>query len=402
MSIRLTGLAISVLAVTLFASCAPAAPAPAATDAPKPAPPAAAPAATTAPAPAAAPAASPAAAPAATSNVSGAAKPAGDQKAVADFYQGKTVRIIVGSAAGGGYDTYARVVAKVLPKYIPGSPTVIVENMEGAGSLRAANYVYKAAPKDGTVIGHIQGGLFLQQVLGQEGIEFDSTKWRVLGIPAVEKPLCVATTKSGFKSIAEAMNPGGRQFVVGGNAPGSSTWDTAVRLKGALDLNIKLVDGYDGTAKVRLAMDQGELDGICGWGYESLKATGWDRIQAGDYKVVAQVWDEPLKDIESAPQALQLAKTDEARQIIRLGILTTSKILRPFLLAPEVPDERAAAIRQAFDQAWKDPDFLAEAAKAKIEVSPMSGEEAEKLIRELFAMPEGIKARLKQINENKG
>jgi hypothetical protein len=174
-----------------------------------------------------------------------------------------------------------------------------------------------------------------------------------------------------------------------------------VRLRAALDLNLKLVDGYDGTAKIRLAMDQGELDGICGWGYESVRATAWDRVQSGDYKVIAQVWDEPLKDLENVPLAIQLAKTDEARQIIRLGIITPGKILRPFLVAPEVPEERTVALRQAFEQTWNDKDFVDEATKAKLEVSPMQGQEAEKLIRELFDMPEGLKTRLKQINENK-
>jgi hypothetical protein len=144
-------------------------------------------------------------------------------------------------------------------------------------------------------------------------------------------------------------------------------------------------------------MDQGEVDGVCGWGYESVRATGWDRVQSGEYLVISQVWDQPLKDLENVPKALDLAKTDEAKQIIRLGILTPGKILRPFVVAPEVPDDRAAALRQAFDQTFKDAEFLADAEKAKLEVSPLSGAEGEALVKELASMPEGLKAKLKEI-----
>ena len=398
---RAVSLVVSTALAIAFAACTPAAPAPTAappkpTEAPKPAAPAA---------PAASPAATtaPAAAPAAASPApAAAAAPKADTKAVEDFYRGQTIRIIVGSAAGGGYDAYARAIARYMGKYIPGNPTVIVENMEGAASLRAANHVYKVAPKDGTTIGHIQGGLFLQQLFGLQGVEFDSLKWQVLGAPTTDKGLCVVTKQSGFKSITEAMNPGGRQLVVGGNAPGAATWDGPMRLKAALDLNIKVVDGYDGTAKIRLAMDQGELDGMCGWGFESVKATAWDRVQSGDYIPILQTTEEPLPELKDVPMALQLAKTDEARQLIRLGIIVPGKIIRPFVVAPEVPAERVQALRQAFESTMKDPQFIDETQKSKLDLAPISGQEVEKSIRDLFAMPENLKARLKQINEGKG
>jgi tripartite-type tricarboxylate transporter receptor subunit TctC len=399
MQFRLTYVATGALLAAVL-GCAPTTPAPTAapaqpTEAPKPA----ATAAPAAPAAATAAPAAPTAVPTAAAKPAAAAPAKVDSKAIEEFYQGKTVRIIVGSGAGGGYDSYARAVARHLPKHIPGAPTVIVENMEGAGSLRAANHVYKVAAKDGTIIGHIQGGLFVQQLLGLQGIEFDALEYRVLGIPAVEKPLCVATAKSGIKSLQEVMNPGGKELVVGGNAPGSSIWDTAMRLRSALDLNLKMVDGYDGTARVRLAMDQGEVDGICGWGYESVRATGWDRVETGDYVVIAQVSEEPLEGLENVPLALQLAKTDEARQLIRLGSIVPGKVLRPFVMAPDVPQERIVALRQAFDAVWSDQEFIQDADKSKLELSPIPGEEAERLIRELMAMPEAVKSRLKQINE---
>jgi tripartite-type tricarboxylate transporter receptor subunit TctC len=380
---------VGLMALALLAACAPAAPSPTAapakpTEAPKP----------TAPAPTAAPAAvatspAPAAAPA----------PKVDTRAIEEFYRGKTIRVIVGSAPGGGYDTYARAVARHIGKHIAGSPNVIVENVPGAGSLKAANQVYRTEAKDGTVIGHIQGGLFVQQLLGLEGVEFDALKWQVLGVPSSDNNTCVVTKESGLTSLNEVMNPGGKQIIVGGNAPGSATWDVAMRLRSALDLNLKMVDGYDGTAKIRLAMDQGEVDGICGWGYESVRATAWDRVQSGDYVVIAQVTEQPMPELEKVPLALQLAKTEEDRELIRLGIMVPSKILRPFLIAPEVPAERSQALRQAFDATMKDKDFVADAEKSQLELAPLSGQEAEQAIRQLFEMPENIKTRLKQITD---
>jgi tripartite-type tricarboxylate transporter receptor subunit TctC len=348
-------------------------------------------------APADKPAEKPAAKPA--EPVAAAPAPKVDTKALADFYKDKTLRIIVGSAPGGGYDAYARLVSRHIGKHIPGTPNAIVENVPGAASLRAANQVYKLEPKDGTIIGHTQGGLFLQQLMGQGGVEYDALKWQVLGVPTVEEPTCVVTAKSGFKSLADAMNPGGRQIILGGNAPGAATWDGPMRMKAALDLNIKMVEGYDGTAKIRLAMDQGEVDGMCGWGFESVKATAWDRVQSGEYVVIAQAAEKPLKDLQNVPMALDLAKTEDAKQLIRLGIIVPGKIIRPFMIAPEVPADRSQALRQAFAAAMKDPELLQEAEKSQLDINPIAGEEAEKLIRDLWAMPEGLKTKLKQINE---
>lgn len=390
--------------VAMSVACAPAAapaptatkPAVAPTSAPAPAKPTQ-PAKVVAPSPAASPLASPASSPVAAP----ASKPGFDAQAVSSFYRGKTIRIIVGSAPGGGYDTYARAIARHMGRLIPGEPNVIVENMPGAGSLRAANHVYKVGDKDGTVIGHIQGGLFTQQMLGLEGVEFEARKWQVLGAPARDNNTCVVTKEKGVKSLAEARKPNGKELIFGGNAPGSATWDVAQRLRVALNLNVKLIEGYDGTSKLRLAMDQGEIDGICGWGFESLRATGWDRVQAGDYVVVAQVSEKPLPELEQVPLALDMAQTQEDKDLIRLGIIVPSNILRPFVVAPEVPADRVAALRQAFADTLKDPEFLADATKAKLELNPLTGEEVQKLIGDLFAMPDSLKTKLRQINERK-
>ena len=382
-------LLVSLLGAALIAAaCAPsAAPTPTSAPAtPKPT----APGGTAAEAPRPAATVAPAAQPASSAN-----------DAVQQFYSGKTVRIIVGSAPGGGYDTYARAIARHLGRYIPGQPTVIVENMPGAGSLVAANHVYKAADKDGTIIGHIQGGLFLQQVLGLPGVEFDSLKWQVLGAPTSDNTLCIVSKQTGVKSLNEIKKPNGKEVVVAGNAQGSATWDVANRLRVALDLNLRVLEGYDGTAKSRLAMDQGEVDGICGWGYESVRATAWDRVQSGDYVVLTQLTETPIKDLEQVPLALDLAPDEQTKQFIRLGIIVPAKILRPFVVSPEVPEQRADALRQAFMSTMTDAEFVKDAEKAQLELNPLTGEQVQTAIRELLQMPPELKDKLKLINDKK-
>ena len=202
---------------------------------------------------------------------------------------------------------------------MPGTPNVIVENMPGAGSLVAANHVSRAAPKDGTVVAHTEGGLVLQQMFGLNGVEFDARRWQVLGVPAADTNLCVATRASGIRGIAEVMNPGGKPLVIGSYAPGSALWDVPMRLRAALDLNLRLVEGYDGTAKIRLAMDQGEVDGICGWSWESVKATALDRVESGDWTVIVQGTERAAAELPTVPVALDLARDEPARQLIRLA-----------------------------------------------------------------------------------
>ena len=273
--------------------------------------------------------------------------------------------------------------------------------MPGAGSLIAANHVYRAAEKDGTVIGHIAGGLFLQQLLELPGIEFDARRWQPLGAPVPYDNVCVATTRSGFTSLAEAMNPGGRELILGSTAPGAAFWDVPMRLKAALALNLKLVEGYEGTNRIMLAMEHGEVDGMCGWGYDALRAIGWEHVQQNDWAVLVQATEQPLPGLERVPLALDLAKTEDARQLIRLGIMVPSRIERPFVVAPEVPTERAQALRRAFAATMQDSEFRAEAEKARLALAPLSGEEVEQAIRDLFAMPDSIRQRLKAVAEQK-
>ena len=236
-----------------------------------------------------------------------------------DFYQGKTIRIVVGFSAGGGFDTYARAIARHMSKHIPGQPAIVVENMTGAGSLIAANHVYKVAKPDGLTIGHFIGGLFLGQVLGQKGIEFDARKFEYLRAPNTEHVVCAMTKASGITCV-ETWMASKTPVKMGGIAPGTSTPDNATRIfKAALGLPIQLVTGYKGTADVRLAAESGEVAGGC-WGWDSVSVTWRKALDTGDAVVVLQANRKTHPDLAQVPQAVKLAKTDEARKMIDVGI----------------------------------------------------------------------------------
>ncbi len=315
------------------------------------------------------------------------------------FYKGKTIRVVVGFSAGGGFDTYSRVLARHMGKHIPGQPTFVVENMTGAGSLIAANHVYKVAKPDGLTIGHFIGGLFLGQVLGQRGIEFDARKFEYIGAPVTDHVVCALTKASGITSIERWM-AAKTPVKMGGVAPGASTPDNGTRiLKAALGLPIQVVSGYKGTADIRLAADGGELAGGC-WGWDSISSTWRKGLDAGEVIVVLQAAPRPHPDLPKVPLAINLAKTDEARQLIEVGIHSDSEIVRTYTLPPGTPKERVQVLRRAFADMLKDPEFLADAKKANLGVNPVSGEEVEKIIASLFKLDPALIAKLKDILYN--
>lgn len=316
-----------------------------------------------------------------------------------DFYKGKTIRIVVGFSAGGGFDTYARAMARQIGKHIPGQPTIVVENMTGAGSLIAANHVYKVAKPDGLTLGHFIGGLFLGQVLGQKGIEFDARKFDYIGAPITDHVVCALTKASGITSVEKWMafkTP----VKMGGVAPGTSTPDNATRiLKAALGLPIQLVTGYKGTADIRLAAESGEVSGGC-WGWDSVKVTWRKALETGDAVVVLQANRRTHPELQKIPQAMALAKSDEARKLIEVGIHGDSDIVRTYTLPPGTPKERVQILRKAFEATLKDPEFLADAKKSELNVDPISADEIEKTISGLFKLDPSLITRLKDVLYN--
>jgi tripartite-type tricarboxylate transporter receptor subunit TctC len=314
------------------------------------------------------------------------------------FFEGKTVRVIVGFAPGGGFDTYARVIARHMGKHVPGNPTFIVENMAGAGSLIAANHVYKVAKPDGLTIGKFNGSLMLGQVLGQAGIEFDARKFEFIGAAVKEDVVCSLTKASGITSVEKwmAAKP---PVKLGGVAPGASPDNSGRVLKAVLGLPIQVVSGYRGTAEIRLAVDGGELAGAC-WSWESMRATWRSALEAGDVIPVMQLTGKPFPDLPNVPLAINLAKSDEARRLIQIGLQNTGAFARPFVLPPGTPKERVQILGRAFQETLKDPAFLAEAEKGKLTLDPVTGDELEKMVAELFTLDAALLAKLKEVLYN--
>jgi tripartite-type tricarboxylate transporter receptor subunit TctC len=312
-----------------------------------------------------------------------------------DFYKGKTIRIVVGFAAGGGFDTYSRVIGRHIGKHIPGNPSIVVENMTGAGSLIAANYVYKAAKPDGLVIGHFIGGLIMQQVMGGSGIEFDARKFPLIGVPVKENVVCALRRETGITSV-ESWFAAKAPVKLGGTAPGSTTDDVAKVLKEALGLPIQLVSGYKGTADIRLAADSGEIAGGC-WAWESIKVTWRKALETKEVVVVLQAIPKPHSELGSIPLAINYAKTPEAKMLIEAGIHDTQVFTRPYVLPPGTPKERVQILRKAFADTFKDSGFLAEAQSSKLDVDPVPVEQVEKIIAGLFKLDAQVVAKMKQI-----
>ncbi len=313
------------------------------------------------------------------------------------FYKGKTLRIIVGFGAGGGFDAYARALSRHMGKHIPGNPTLIVENMTGAGSLIAANHLYRVAKPDGLTIGTFHGSQVVAQLIGGQGIEFEALKLEWIGTPGKNHDVCLLSKASGIASVEQWM-AAKTPVRLGGSAPGASTDDFPKILRAVLGLPLRVVTGYKGTADMRLAVEGGELSGLCGISAASVRATWKKQLEAGDVAVVLQNAPQPHPDLPAnIPLAINLAKTEEGRQFIQHGIHAPSAITYGYSAPPGTPQDRIQILRRAFWNTTKDPDFLAEAAKANLDVNSIQGEEVAKLISDLFKLDPGVVSRLKEI-----
>jgi len=311
------------------------------------------------------------------------------------FYKGKTIRIIVGFSPGGGYDTYSRVIARHIGRHIPGNPTVIVENMTGAGSLKAANYVYRVAKPDGLTIAHFIGGLFLQQLLGKPGIEFDSRKFEYLGVPAQDDFAFGLHKATGITTVEQWL-ASKTPVKFGGVSSGSGTDDLPNMLKVILGLPIQLVSGYKGTADIRLAFNSGEVHAVSN-SWQSFKATWRKEVESGLANMVLQANVRSHPDLTKVPVAFDLIKTEEGRKLFQTVVQVHGPSVRPYTLPPGTPKERVRILRDAFMATMKDPEFLAEANKAKLEINPLTGEELERAVLGIFQLDPGPVAKLKDI-----
>jgi tripartite-type tricarboxylate transporter receptor subunit TctC len=308
-------------------------------------------------------------------------------ESVEDFYRGKTVTLVIGYSVGGGYDLYGRLVARYLGKYIPGQPNVVPQNREGAGSLRAAIYIYNAAPKDGTVIGTFSRSMAVAPLLNEA--PFDASKFTWLGSISTDVNVCTTWNTSPIKTWKDMLE---KPFKLGGLGAGADPDIFALMFKNVFGAKIKLVTGYPGTNDVGLAMERGEVDGMCGlsWSTAKTRHTDWLASKKVNIPVQAGLHKEP--DIPDVPNVMDLVKTPEQTQIVRL-ILASQEMARPFAAPPGIPEDRKRALIDAFVKTMKDPDFLAEAAKIKADVNPVSAAAIESLVAEVYKTPKDVIAK---------
>lgn len=311
------------------------------------------------------------------------------------FYKGKAIRVIVGLAPGGGFDTYSRVIARHMGKHIPGNPTIVVENMPGAASLLSANYIYRVAKPDGLTIGNFIGGLSFQQLLGLPGVEFDAPKFEFLGVPAQDNFMIGVAKSTGITSV-EQWKASGKVIKIGGVAPGGGTDDIPKVLKATLDLPLQLVSGYKGTGPVRLAFNAGEVQGACN-SWESFKSTWRAEMERGDVVLLVQGNLKPHPEVPNVPWAVDLAKSEDAKKMILTSARVSGVLNRFYALPPGTPKSRVNLLRKAFMETMKDPEFLAETKKARLDLDPIDGAEIEKQVRELFKLEPALVAKMKEI-----
>jgi tripartite-type tricarboxylate transporter receptor subunit TctC len=320
--------------------------------------------------------------------------PSASTQSVEGFYRGKTLTIMVGSTPGGGYDTYARLLARHVSKYIPGQPNVIVENRPGAGTLLAANTGYRSAPKDGTVIVKFGGHLALDQIFGTPAVEFDLQQFNYLDEPTTQTAVCAAVEGSGINRLEDVR--GEKQLILGGTAPGALIDNPANVLKNVLGFNIKVVSGYPGTSQIRLAAEQGELMGGC-WQWESLKTTWADGLTSGQVRVIVQGGRQAHPDLPTVPVMRDLARTEEQRQLVDAAITNMTEMYMLYALPPGVPAERIAALRSAFASGWRDPALIAEAQHAQLSVEVVPASVIEERVRDLLSLPPAVVEQLRRV-----
>jgi len=307
---------------------------------------------------------------------------------VASFYKGRTVTIDIGYSSGGGYDLYARVLARHLGDHIPGKPSVVPQNMPGAGSLKVVNYLANIAPKDGTVIATFARGMAMEPLFDKTGIEFDAQKLNWIGSITNEVSICAFRSDSGIKTWQDMLT---KSYTVGGTGSGSDTDVFPDVLRHMFHMKIKLVTGYPGGSDVLLAMQRGEVNGRCGWSWSSVVATSYALYQKKEIVVPVQLALKKHPDLPNVPLVTEETKDPKELAALKL-IFARQSVARPYATAPGVPAERVAALRKAFDDTMKDKAFLEDAEKTKLEVEPVSGQEVQDLVAELYqSSPEVVK-----------
>ena len=318
---------------------------------------------------------------------------ASQAQSVESFYRGRTINLVVGYSVGGGYDIHGRVLARHLGRHIPGNPAIVVQNMPGGGSLRAANFLYNAAPKDGTTIGVFSRGMAMEPLIGASSTQFDSRKFSWLGSGTDEVSTCVTWRDAPVKSWSDALTT---PFTVGGEGSASDPDIFATVVRNVFGVKLRLVSGYPGSAEVALANERREVDGRCGWSYSSLKQQRPEWVERKQVNILVQLALKKSPELPDIPLITEFATTDRQRQILRL-VFSRQAMARPFVAPPGIPADRKQALRAAFEKTMADPDFQAEARQRGLEVNPVTGADIDKLIDELYQTPADVVAEVRAI-----
>ena len=319
--------------------------------------------------------------------------PSARAETVESFYKGKTVTIVVSTGVGGVFDLTARTVAKYLPKYIPGNPTMIVKNMPGGGHVLATNFMFNQAAKDGTFIGLVNNGMPLHQVLDGRGVRFDARKFNWLGSAGLSNLMTVAWHTAGVKTIDDLMT---HELVTAATGTGSNGFIFPNAMNIVLGTKFKIVLGYKASPEADLAMERGEAQARAGFSLSAILQEHPDWITDNQVVVLVQAGAEREKDFPQVPLMQELAKTPEQRGILAL-ISSPVALGRPFFTTPDTPPERVAALRAAYAATMKDPDFLAEASQLKLDIKPMDGERVTQTVEETINAPADLIAKAKAV-----
>lgn len=315
----------------------------------------------------------------------------------ADFYKGKTIEVYIGYSTGGGYDVYARLLARYMGRHIPGNPSLVPKNMEGAGSLRAVNWLYNVAPKDGTVFGTFGRGAPFDPLLGVKAAQFDGTRFSWVGSMNDEVSICLSWQGSGVESYQDLLT---KELVIGGTGPTADTDQFPKVMNGLLGTRMKVITGYPGGNDINVAMERGEVKGRCGWSWSSVLSTKRHWYTEKKINVLVQLSLHKHADLPNVPLVMDLAKSDEDRRILRL-VFARQALGRPFAGPPGIPPDRLAVLRKAFMDTMVDKEFLAEAEKGQLEITPIGGAEIEKLVLDAYAVTPEIARRTVDLLEGR-
>jgi tripartite-type tricarboxylate transporter receptor subunit TctC len=304
----------------------------------------------------------------------------------AEFYRGKTIELDIGTSAGGGYDVHSRLLARHMSKHMPGNPTIVPKNVEGASGVRLANLLYNTAPHDGTVFGILLRNVPFEPMFGNHAAQFDASKFTWIGSASSEVSVCVSWHTTGVVTLDDLLT---KDLIMGGIGSSSDLAVFPKIINGVLGTRMQVVNGYAGGNEVMLAMERGEVGGRCAWSWSAAKATRQDWIDKKQINIFAQTALRKHPELPNVPLVLDYAKTDADRSIFKL-MFARQEFAWPYIAPPDVPADRIDALRRAFLATMKDKDFLADAEKAKLEIMPVPGEDIHKLVTELYATPPAI------------